>query len=272
MGKVVFAGSSGVWGWHATEEALRCPQLFAYDHLLKLKFPSSKPLLLGSLVHAGLAQHYRRMQARQQGEDELEWATPSEGIEATVATLDKEAVLYVAEANEVLARYAAHYALERVEVVDVEQVYETEIDGRRYTQRLDLVVREPDGRVYCWDHKNVGRVDAKTLTRYTLSGQFLGMATLMAEKFGSEFGGVKLNFTTPDRFVREAVNPAPHALQQFRTSVTHARRMLETLVDRDPWDFPKALSEQSCVSSYGVCKAFEICRWGPSVAEYKEQK
>ena len=272
MGRLVFAGSSGVWGWHATETVLRCPQLFAYDHLIQLKFPSSKPLLLGSLVHAALAQHYRRKQADLEGTDIGEWATPAEGITQTAESLGGEAFLYVNEAESVFDRYHAHYIGERVEPLGVEEVYETVIDGRRYTQRLDLVVREADGKVYCWDHKNVGRIDAKVVTRYTLSGQFLGMARLMRERWGSDFGGVKLNLLSPDKFSRVVVNPAPHAMSQFETSVAHARNVLDTLIDRDPWDFPKALSEQSCVTSYGTCKAFEVCRWGESVAEYKEQK
>lgn len=272
LGKVVFAGSSGVWGWHATETVLRCPQLFAYDHLIKLRFPTSKPLLLGSLVHAGLAQHYRRKQAEQQGTEIDEWATPDEGIDATALTLDHEAFIYVAEAKGIIADYVAHYTLERVEVLGVEEVYETAIDGRRYTQRLDLVVREADGKVYCWDHKNVGRIDAKVMTRYTLSGQFLGMNRLMRQRWGADFGGVKLNLLSAGKFVRELVQPAPHALGQFEASVTHARRLLDGLMDTDPWDFPKALSEQSCVTSYGLCKAFEVCRWGESVATYKEDE
>lgn len=270
MGRVVFAGSSGVWGWHATETALRCPQLFAYDHLIRLKFPSSKPLLLGSLVHAGLAQYYRRMQAEQEGTPIDEWAGVEDGLLETAKTLGGEAALYIDEAKATMMRYAANYAIERVWPVGVEEVYETVIDGRRYTQRLDLVVREADGKIYCWDHKNVGRIDAKVVTRYTLSGQFLGMARLMRERWGSDFGGVKLNLLSPDKFSRVVTNPAPHAMTQFETSVAHARNVLDTLVDRDPWDFPKALSEQACVTSYGTCKAFEVCRWGPSVAEFKE--
>ena len=129
MKKVVDAGSSGEFGWHACETALRCPRLYAYkfrdkkpelepvaqapkDSLLDLpglsmqapdvgrtlftmpagvKLDAAKPagrdnkapLYRGSLIHAGLANYYRAMQAYQQGENVDEWAEPEEAIDCT---------------------------------------------------------------------------------------------------------------------------------------------------------------------------------------------
>jgi len=162
--------------------------------------------------------------------------------------------------------YLMHYTLEQVWPVAVEEVFSAEIDGYKFTQRLDLVARERDGKVYIWDHKCVGRIDQKTVTRYTLSGQFLGMARFGAATYGNDFGGVKLNLISADGqgFKRVMVDPAPHALRTFPSSVRYARKVVDDLdaaqIPYDEW--PKALSEQVCVSSYGVCPAFEKCRWG----------
>lgn len=267
MGEFVFAGSSGEWGWHATELALRCPQLFAYTYRLKvLGKTESEPLLRGSLVHAGLAQHYRGMQEMQADGDPDRWADVYDGIDHCAEELGPAARQYVDPAKSILTSYLSHYALELVRPIAVEEVFSADIDGYKFTQRLDLVARERDGKVYVWDHKCVGRIDQKTVTRYTLSGQFLGMARFGAATYGSEFGGVKLNLISADglNFKRVMLDPAPHALRTFPVSVAHARKTIERLdeaqIPHDEW--PKALSEQVCVSSYGLCPAFDKCRWG----------
>ena len=265
-GKVIDAGSSGEWGWHATELALRCPQLFAYTYRLKvLNNNDREPLLRGSLVHAGLAQHYKRKQATDSGMDPEEWATPIIGIEETAKKLGPAAKPFISQAISLVAEYGAHYFTERLEVVAVEEVFKAEIGGSPFTQRLDLVVREADGRVYIWDHKCVGRIDQKTVTRYTLSGQFLGMAMFGRAVYGSEFGGVKLNLIGVNGdFKRVLVDPAPHALQTFPVSVAHARQLVRSLDEaKTPYtEWPKTLSEQVCVNPYGLCDAFDLCRWG----------
>jgi hypothetical protein len=263
-GKIIDAGSSGEWGWHAVETALRCPQLFAYKFRLNvLQKTKSAPLLRGSLMHAALAQHYARMQSQQEGRDPGEWALPYDAVVETAKKIGGEA--YVEEIHLLYRKYAAHYASERVEPMAIEEVFRADIAGQPFTQRLDLVVREPNGKVYIWDHKTVGRIDAKIPLRYTLSGQFLGMQNFGAAVYGSEFGGVKLNLVSlSGEMSRQVVDPAPVARQKFTLSVAHARRVIDSLSDTDPWDWPKALSEQTCVTAYGTCEAYEICRWGES--------
>lgn len=263
--KFIDAGSSGEWGWHATELALRCPQLFSYTYRLKVLDKSeSEPLLRGSLVHAGLAHHYRYVQCRQLGIDPEEWATPEEAIDDAAVKLGPAAQQYVDLSKRIVRDYALHYMREDVQVEFIEEVFYADIDGKKFTQRLDLVVREQD-KVYIWDHKCVGRIDQKTVTRYTLSGQFLGMAMFGREHFGEAFGGVKLNLISVDgHYRRTLVDPAPHALRTFPSSVAHARRLVADLDAREvPYgEWPKALSEQVCVGPYGLCPAFEHCRWG----------
>lgn len=279
MTKHIDAGSSGEWGWHATELALRCPQLFAYHHRIPAAERGGEsgdraPLLKGSLVHQGLAHHYARVQSAQEGRDPEEWATPDVAIEACAEKLGKGALPYVALAQSVVRAYAAHHAAESLEVMHVEEVFAAEIGGYRFTQRFDLVARDASGRVVILDHKTTGRIDAKVPQRYVLSGQFLGMLNFGRSIWGDEFGGVRLNLielggddgwrTGSPKFSRVPVDPAPHALRLFPITVKHARDRIHALdaAGTDPWEWPKALSEQTCITAYGKCDGYELCRWG----------
>jgi hypothetical protein len=280
--KYLNAGSSGEWGWHATELALRCPQLFAYHHRIKdADLSGSKAALLrGSLVHQGLAHHYARLQNAQLFRDPEEWATPEVAVAACADKLaeetgTKEVYKYLDSAQNIVGDYIAHWGSENLEVLHVEEVFTADIAGYKFTQRFDLVARKSDGRVYIFDHKTTGRIDSRVPERYTLSGQFLGMANFGKQVFGTGFGGVIINligcgpasgFATIGscNFERVTASPAPNAQRLFPLSVQHARQRIADLdaSGLDPWEWPKTLSEQTCITAYGKCDAYELCRWG----------
>jgi hypothetical protein len=279
-GKHLDAGSSGEWGWHATELALRCPQLFAYHHRINHS-PIRKDkavLIRGSLVHQGLAHYYVRLRNEQQGLDPEEWAPFEEAIIECAGKLAREAgsrepFAHVESSIDVVDAYRARWAQERLQVEHVEEVFKADIAGYRYTQRLDLVARKADGKVYIFDHKTTGRIEPKTAERYTMSGQFLGMMMFGRQVYGADFGGVVLNVLgcgtpgTPNPkidFLREDLSPAPHAQRLFPLSVKHARDRIAELdaAKIDPWEWPKTMSEQTCITPYGRCDGYELCRWG----------
>lgn len=273
MTKHIDAGSSGEWGWHATEIALRCPQLFAYHYRIGREALGTggnrAPLMKGSLVHQGLAHHYARVQSAQEGRDPEEWARPDVAIEACAEKLGKEALPYISLAQSVVRSYAAHHATETIRPMHVEEVFTAEIGGYKFTQRFDLVARDASGKVVILDHKTTGRIDSKVTQRYVLSGQFLGMASFGRRIWGDEFGGVRLNLIEmgddgQHKFSRVTTDPAPHALRLFPLSVEHARKRIDDLDKSglDPWEWPKVLSEQVCITPYGRCDGYDLCRWG----------
>lgn len=282
--KFIDAGSSGEWGWHATELAMKCPQAFAYAHRVKWrkseeeqdlpKRPGSgdkAALYKGSLVHQGLAHYYARRK------DELagiatDWATPAEAIEDCAEKLGPAAKQYIPIAKAAVRAYESFYITEKLTPMHIEEVFSAEVNGYRYTQRLDLVARDASGKVVIIDHKTTGMLNNLTEVRYSLSGQFLGMATFGREVFGREFGGVVLNLIEMQErggvmgfdFKRAPIAPAPNALRLFPLTVRHARDRIAEL-DKDgidPWEWPKVLSETTCVNTYGKCEWFECCRWG----------
>lgn len=270
--KFINAGSSGEWGWHATELAMRCPRLFAYNHRCKVESfrEGDRPALLkGSLVHAGLAHHYKRIQAEQLGQNPDEWATPEAAIEHEAVALGQYAAQYVPLAKKAVAEYRLHWLHEKLDILHVEDVFTAEIGGFKFTQRFDLVVRDHTGKVVIVDHKTSGRISSNG-TRYTLSGQFLGMPSFGRNIWGDEFGGTRINFielpqllAAPCKFTRIEPDPAPMALKGFSLTVLHARQRIEQLDASGipPNEWPMALSEQTCITPYGLCDAFELCRW-----------
>lgn len=281
--KYLNAGSSGEWGWHATEVALRCPQLYAYHYRCGegARLDGDRGALVrGSLVHQGLAHHYIRLQSAQMFQDPEEWMDPVSAIQRCAEELEargekSRAGHYVESATNIVLDYIDHYRSEFLEVLAVEEVFSAEIAGRKFTQRLDLVGRRSDGKVYVFDHKTTGFYSAKLPERYTLSGQFLGMASFGQQVYGADFGGVIINALAcgaassstargATTFVRAPPNPAPNAQRLFTISVQHARERIEALdaSGMDPWQWPKVLSEQVCVTAYGKCEAFDLCRWG----------
>lgn len=267
--KFIDAGSSGQWGWHATELAMKCPQAFSYAY--RVPWPegdrprSNAPALMkGSLVHAGLAHHYAIIR------DGLGvWASPEEAIRRCADELGPAAAEFVPSAGAAVRAYAAHYAIGDLEPLHIEEVFEAEIGGWKFTQRFDLVARNAAGQVVIADHKTTALATAVAASRYTLSGQFLGMATFGRHLWGKDFGGVLINLIelkdgSPAWFRRVMVEPAPHALRLFPLTVKHARDRVAALDEAgiDPWEWPKALSETVCTSAYGNCEWYENCRWG----------
>jgi hypothetical protein len=270
--KLINAGSSGEWGWHATELAMRCPQLFAYHHRIKGAGIGGDrdPLMKGSLVHQGLAHYYARVKNMNDDLDPELWATPDRAIEACAEELGTASFKFIDLAKATVKNYASHYATETLAPMHIEEVFSGEVGGFKFTQRFDLVARNSAGKVVIVDHKTTGRLSPDSARRYTLSGQFLGMQTFGRAIWGTDFGGVTINLIELPKwggefkFSRVEADPAPNALRGFPLTVLTARQRIADLdaAGTNPWNWPKALSEQTCVTPYGFCDGFDLCRWG----------
>jgi hypothetical protein len=265
-------GSSGQWGWHSIQSFNECPQKFSFAHNLKVARVAKEPLVKGSLLHVGLAQHYARSWCEYNDEKPESFMRPHEAMRV-VSEKPEHAPIGPKVLNDVcttLDQYRAYYLRESVRPLHVEEVFETEIQGYKYTQRIDLVYADPQGRVWFVDHKTTGKMEQKTILGYGMSGQILGMRLLGQRHFGKDFGGVKLNMIVWGQsgksasFHRIDPEPAPFAQSQFENVVAGARRRIDELRadGRGPWEWPKALSEQTCVGRYGACEFYEQCRWG----------
>lgn len=263
-------------GWHRLQTVLQCPRKYAlYVASKATPGPVSSPALIkGTLLHTALAHHYALKRNPGAG-----LFSPLGAIEEQVkrqpnaAEWDKHAQLV----SQTYLQYELRWAAEQWEVVNVERELVATIhdDDRNeaylYTQRADLIVRHPQtGLVYIVDHKTTGRLSAKTLRRYTLSGQFRGYNFFGRGLLGDKFGGVVLNMIQWPRgdgdamFQRSDLEPAPHADKTFRDTVIHAERLIRDMTPKydDPMAWPGVHHETACWTPYGPCDNHARCEWG----------
>lgn len=270
MDKILLdAGSSGEYGGHSAENALRCLRLYAIKSVEGRDLSDRNALVRGAIGHVGLAHHYARRWAAENDEDVEAFYTPIEAMKLVAAQNGELGKHHLATNIALYQFYATSYRQEKLRVRHVEEILSMEIPKRDgsgfwpYTQRLDLAVEE-GRKIYIWDHKIVGRISNSTVARYTLSIQMVGYQHLGKKYFGKDFGGVKLNLLGMDRmqFLRELVDPAPEAYRTFYGTICEARERIEKYAKVPTRDWPKTMSEQTCMTPYGPCDAFRMCQWG----------
>lgn len=268
-------------GWHRLEAFLRCQELYAWgyghggrvEEALKgegepvaSRFPPSAPLVRGSIGHAGLAHVYSRQRATQRGEDPDRYYKPLAAMELVAATFGELGAGMLPIAARAVKAYCEHYSSETAEVISIEEQEETEFFGCRYTARVDRKFRDRSGKIWYEDHKFVGRIESKVARRYVLSGQVLGMIHLGSRRYEDQFGGVRLNLIGCNSlgFARIIPEPAPYQLAKFPYTVKYAEEGIQRLEEliREGEPPPASPSEHTCMTSYGECPAFELCRWG----------
>jgi len=259
-------------GW-STLDAMRCPQLYAYRHVLRLQFPPTDPLIRGILIHVALAHHYKRMQARQNGWDESQWYEPIEAVHLLAS--EEGWTDHVPGVIAALCAYREKYGDdEPVRILHVEEEVYAQVprrDGSGSTTvsyRLDLAVEGADKAVRIFDHKGVYRIDAKTPQRYTLAGNFLLARWFGAKLFGERWSGVYCNLVQmrpPYAMSRSAPGLAPDSLAMLPDILQDIEEDVARLTasGRDPWHWPRRISEYVCQTPYDVCPGAQLCCWGP---------
>jgi len=265
-GRILINTGPSPRGVHRLETALRCPQLHAYTHYVKgaLDGESRDPLVRGSLLHVGLAHYYARMKAEVEGTNPNRFYEPMDAVERAAPLFGADGMRLREIVIPRVRGYIAHYAVEQFDIVSVEELVATMVGGYPLTARWDLVVRDRSGKFWIYDHKGTASIDAKSTSRYDLSLQFLAMQWMGREKWGEFFGGVRVNLVGFQRegFTRVSPAPAPWALAHFPQTVQDAEAIIERNALRDPWEWPKAFSEQVCMTAYGPCPAVTLCEWG----------
>jgi hypothetical protein len=268
-------------GAHRLESALKCATLYAFTK--RTPPPGTEAattpatgdaLIRGSIGHVALAHHYARLGCEQNGLDPEEFYSPHDAIDIVAPTFGSTGKRFAPLIHDAYNAYGSFYAVERHAVAAVEspvRIMVPKPDGsgeHLFTQRWDLVTKDASGRLWVTDHKFVAKIEARTIERYALSIQFVGMVYTARRLLGAQFGGVKLNLVGVGNaqsfsFRRESVPPAPDAERRFPATVDYAeRRIAEIEALASPWDAPRVFSETVCMSAYGPCSCYERCRWG----------
>ena len=111
-------------GWSRLSTVLQCPQKYAYTYLLPEaegggKSGGNSPALIkGSLIHTGLAHHYRRMMADQQGEDKNQWYEPFTAMQLQALQEGDEWEDCLEASQDCVRDYISHYGVEEFKVRD----------------------------------------------------------------------------------------------------------------------------------------------------------
>jgi hypothetical protein len=139
--------------------------------------------------------------------------------------------------------------------------------SRLYTSRIDLVIRDGDGKIWAIDHKTTSRMYPNTILRYGLSGQMHGLWHIGRHHYGPDFEGVLLNFFQtkgPVHFQRARPAAAPKMVEQFPTLIwqTGNEISMRDSVAKSVEDWPTSNNETVCISTYGTCDHADRCRFG----------
>lgn len=285
MSRILLDTGPSPRGWHRLEAFLRCPRLFALGYGRSgespelaaanlARFPPTLPLVRGSIAHVGLAHLYARWAASIEGQDPEVFYRPHEAMRIVAEKYGSLGAELLGPVTELMKAYCARYPKETFKVVGVEKLLEMEFAGKfggspiqiPYTARADLIYEGRDGKVWICDHKCVAKVDSGSTLRYTLSGQFLGLQWLGFHHYGERFGGVVVNFLGMQgpTFHRKVLDPAPYALEKFPATVRMAEEGIARIsedVERGV-ETPGSFSEFTCMTPYGQCPAFHLCRFG----------
>lgn len=266
-GKILLNTGPSPRGVHRLELALKCPQLYAYSHVLGFDLGDRRALVRGSLGHVGLAHYYARLKAAQDGTDPEAFYEEHEAIDRAAPAFGGLGLEMQPIAHRAVDGYLANFAAERFRVLAVEHLVETRVMGHLLTARWDLVAEDAAGKIWIYDHKFVGRADSGTAKRYTTAIQFLAIQHMGREVYRERFGGVRINLVGCENqtFWRESPEAAPHLLTEFPQIIDDAEAVIERMKVRDPWRYQKTASEQVCRGPYGVCDGRELCRWGSRV-------
>lgn len=290
--RLLNTGPSGPAGWSASSELLRCPRRWRLNTAGFVE-GDREALIKGTLVHVGLAHHYARTQAVQEG-----WTgdgSDGKPLGPEAYHEPQEAIALVAEANgeswlahKGLAQRAVSDYTRRVgpeHVVAVEHLVECPVPRALpdagplsralrgvipevivHRMRLDLILKTPGGRYLIRDHKTSSNPKAGTAS-FELSGQIIAMQWWGQRAYGDAFAGVEIgsiNLTT-SKLDFSMPRPAPHAVQHWPATRTwiEVQRTIGLEVYGDSLAWPMALSDQGpCMDRYGPCGYRDSCRLG----------
>lgn len=279
-GKIIYTGPSPR-GWHRLQQATECMQKYAWKYEAPKpeegegsgKKPSSPALAKGSLIHLALAQHYATMRAEQRaarGEDDdpKNWCDPFTAVDLISRLEGNEKHAQVALDAYEAYRHQYDYQHERdtMEIVAVEDLVSTKIRGKYLlTGRLDLAYRDLGGRLWVMDHKTTGRLTSNQRTYYSMSGQMHAYLHMARETYDN-VAGLRLNMIqhTDPKFERFDMLRSPFLESTFEQSIVDIEERIEAMkaTGRSFDDWPKAMSELTCIHRYGPCAFMDYCRHG----------
>jgi hypothetical protein len=266
--KLLNAGQSP-FGFHRLLSFMQCPTKYYRSYVSDEDRPKtdSPSLIIGSLVHTGLAHRYALIKASQDGQSS-DLFDPVSAMREQANTESGEWLNWIEKAERVYSQYDSAESTKEFEsnikVVAVEEVYEIKIEQFTLTFRADLVI-EKDGLVYFVDHKTCAYIKSVSTDGYQASGQFLAYISYGRQGF-ENFGGMLLNYIATggqrsekfDTAILEVQASEDH-LSNFGNSVYFYFKMINALDGKAGKFYPRVQSEFTCTHKYGKCQYYDRC-------------
>jgi hypothetical protein len=270
MPKLLNAGQSP-FGWHRIQAFMQCPTKYYHSYISEEHTRTVSPsLIVGSLLHTGMAHRYAIMSYNGEDHDLFD------PVSAMKEQARQEGELWIEQLPKVLDVYE-RYTKDKyvqlwelgVEVLYIEDVFTMTIEGYDLTLRADLVIKDKnDGKIYFVDHKTSSYVQKTTTQGYQSSGQFIAYQVLGEQLWGDDFGGLLINYlqhggfrakTPTVKFIREKTKRSQQHMDAFAPSVLFYRRLIEMYQDKPLKHFPRVQTEFTCMHKYGACDHYDKC-------------
>ena len=298
--KIVFYPGGSPNGWHKIETEGECLRLAAFHMAGYDVQGDSTALILGGLIHTGLAQLFARQGLAVPGNvvNILGLAMPASTSAAQDFYDPIDAMQIVEQLTSVpdpildqpvstlrwyiQARAAVHVQRHVVLAVEAPVCIQIAPDLPEYTMLLDLGWRErASGEISVVDHKSAARPSPDHFTEYTLSGQFYGQRVGADRLLGRTRTDIYVNLIgkMPGQHSASCrqLSLSPYLVSEFPSFVEarlreRAARIAANPPQVDPFKWPPRLSGGSgggCRNRYRTCGALSVC-WGGRGSRFDE--
>lgn len=252
---------------------LICPQYHGFGYEMGLRPVEDKEaLILGSLVHVGLAYHYGlRMNPRPEW---MVYPTPVDpDPRVALWTCGQDNLDIAQKALNLFDEYVAFYNVPTLQPILIEHQFDSilDIDGvpEKYTLRIDLLATDTTtNELVLVDHKSVYKFSKWTGVDYRTDREMLtGLALCRA--YGYDVKRVIINGmqkgtkeNPKPRFQRFDVPVSEDAYNRLGGDIMHGIRMMRLTKQAYPDPTNRPRTSESCVRKFGRCQYYPVCADG----------
>ena len=291
-------------GWSRIGQFTKCPQLFAYTNRLDVQLISAAALTRGSMGHTIQAHQHAIWGAEQGGVlvDTKHYDDPSVFMkphDALVAWCDANGGHeFIEQMFRVFDNYMVEFPEPPGRVLAVEWPMDAVIGHKGGEWGLWVIdpdeahkVHEQVETILAYDrtpievtplnmpgHRDHGKPvyvsrRCKSVEGYAIDGGFALFRHMGQQVYGEEFGGLRLNLIQTmkeHKVARPTVPRTPHRDTHLASLVWNAEHAIASmdLNMPDPWQWPKAMHETTCVGRYGSCGGIKLCFYGEAGKRY----
>lgn len=256
-------------GYHFIQAYQNCKRKFYYTYVQGLEGKYRSPaILFGTAAHVGMEAWYTEHKNKSAISKKVKFAT-----DAAIADLEAHRDQYYdlskfevhkRQIKDTFQQYGLEYHQEDFYIMAIEESSEVELDyGDIFTGRLDLVVKQFDGRIMIYDHK----FTSWSLNNFKRSVQASDQATAYTKLWNEKHpdqraSGVVFNlirnYQGSISFLRVPVYRAQEDVETFSREASENLRDLSQRVIDPQATWPK--NTDQCFAYNQACPFLELCQ------------